>query len=33
MKEYIRVRPNGPLKGEVTIDGAKNSGLKLLLKN
>lgn len=30
MKEYIRVRPNGPLKGEVKIDGAKNSGLKLL---
>lgn len=30
MKEYIRVRPNGPLKGEVNIDGAKNSGLKLL---
>lgn len=30
MREYIRVRPNGPLKGEVTISGAKNSGLKLL---
>lgn len=30
MKEYIRVRPNGPLKGEVKISGAKNSGLKLL---
>lgn len=30
MREYIRVRPNGPLKGEVKISGAKNSGLKLL---
>lgn len=30
MKEFIRVRPTGPLKGEVEIDGAKNSGLKLL---
>lgn len=30
MKKYLRVRPNGPLKGEVNIDGAKNSGLKLL---
>lgn len=30
MKDFIRVRPNGPLKGEVQIDGAKNSGLKLL---
>lgn len=30
MKEFIRVRPSGPLKGEVKIDGAKNSGLKLL---
>lgn len=30
MKEYIRVRPTGQLKGEVKIDGAKNSGLKLL---
>lgn len=30
MKSFIRVKPNGPLKGEVKIDGAKNSGLKLL---
>ncbi len=30
MKKFIRVKPNGPLKGEVKIDGAKNSGLKLL---
>lgn len=30
MSEYIRVRPNGPLRGEVNIEGAKNSGLKLL---
>lgn len=30
MKEFIRVRPAGPLKGSVQIDGAKNSALKLL---
>lgn len=30
MTEYIRVRPTGPLKGKVKIEGAKNSGLKLL---
>lgn len=30
MKEYLSVKNNGPLKGEVKIDGAKNSGLKLL---
>lgn len=30
MSEYIKVRPNGPLRGEVEIEGAKNSGLKLL---
>lgn len=30
MKEFIKVKPNGPLNGEVVIEGAKNSGLKLL---
>ncbi|MGF0040047.1 UDP-N-acetylglucosamine 1-carboxyvinyltransferase [Peptoniphilaceae bacterium SGI.131] len=28
--EYIRVRPNGPLRGEVWIDGAKNTALPIL---